>query len=205
MDDLEREREEIRAALMQASDPALEPGKPLHVKDIIHNGDEDYPAPVVAQTFASAGYVLLYDTKTRVPSVTNKNMLAAQLKKKHLDGTPLYTTVRPKSPPMQGAYKCLLHESDPDRELYASWNFPVCPKADLVSAYERDLHVQHRHKKEWATIERERKETKEREDREFQRAWMTAIGTHAGAAAPSKRGPGRPAKEPELAGVASED
>ena len=167
-DDLERQNREVLAAMLEA-DTAPEPGT-LRPRDILHRGDEELPAPVVAKVLTSAGYKYIYDTKTGERSLTNANMLPAQLRKVREDGTPVFTTKKPAIEPSRGEYKCLLHPSNKERPHYDELGFAVCHKSNLMSQFQVEQHMRNRHRVEWATIQRERQEKEREEERKLQRA-----------------------------------
>jgi len=125
-----------------------------------------------AMTLISAGYSYIYDRKTGERSKTNNNMLPMQLQKKNPDGSLRFTTKKPPFEPKRGAYKCLLHADDPNRAHYTDMGLPVCKKHNLINPHQRTIHMQKRHKVEWAAIEAERIERERQEDREFQRSIM---------------------------------
>lgn len=170
----EIENSEILAAMQGMVDRAPEPGT-LNVRDVVHQGDSEYPAPIVVNTVSSAGYVYIYDTLTGQRSQTNINMLPAQLKKKRADGTLAFSLRQPIGrdgkplEPTQGTHKCMLHTADPQRELYDQWGLGTCQKANLRSPTEVKTHMEHRHSKEWKTIEGARLEAERQEDRALQR------------------------------------
>lgn len=165
--DLAEDADTLIAAMVDMAESGPEPGD-MRAKDVIHRGDDEYPLPVVAGDIKSAGYAIIYDTKTGLPSLTNRNMLATQFKKVHEDGTRAFSP-RPTVKPKIGKTKCLLHADDPNRAHWDDLGFPVCRKANLVNKFQRDRHMARRHKDEWAAILEERKEQKEEEEKRFQR------------------------------------
>jgi hypothetical protein len=160
------ENDELIEAMLHA-DHAPEPGD-LKVQDIIHRPDGELPAAAVTGALESAGYVYIYDTLTGERSITNRNMLPAQLKKTREDGSRVFTTRKPKATPARGTYKCLLHP-DVRKPEYDALGLPTCRKANLTSPLQVRLHMQHRHKSAWETIEEMRKEEERREELEFRR------------------------------------
>ena len=132
-----------------------EPGT-FKVRDIIHKGDEGFPAAVVASALSSAGYCWIYDTKTAERSLTNLNMLPTALRKRREDGSIVFTTVKPSIPVIRGAFKCRLHADDASRSHYDTLGLPVCRKSNLTSPFQVLRHMQKRHRMEWETIELER-------------------------------------------------
>lgn len=169
---------------MMTAEEAPEPGT-WSIRDVIHRGDDEVPAPIVASALQSAGYTYLYDTKTGERSLTNNNMLHAQLSKKREDGSRVFSTVPPTAngrivKPKRGTLKCLLHADDSQREHYDELGLPTCPKANLTSKHQVMLHMRHRHKMEWETIEQERQEAEKAADRAFQRSIVTMAGKNKG-------------------------
>jgi hypothetical protein len=118
-------------------------------------------SPMNVTELTSAGWVYIYDTKTHERSITNKNMLRAQLLKKRPDGSTVFTTSKPDEVPFRGTLKCLLHPDDPNRGHYDELGLPVCKKSNLTSPFQVKRHMEKRHRMEYQTIETERKETKE--------------------------------------------
>lgn len=146
---------------------APEPGEDNR---IVHKGDEIAPVPIVADRVKSAGWVKIWDTRTGEVSITNRNMLMAQLKKKREDGSRVFTTQDPHIKVKRGNLKCMLHADDPNRAYYDSLGLPVCPKSNLTSPYQVLRHMQKRHKTEWETLEQERKTREHDEQQEYQRS-----------------------------------
>ncbi len=167
------ETDEALEELLRMAEGAPEPGT-LSARQILHRGDDDLPAPMVASALSSAGYAFIYDTRTGERSLTNRNMLPSQLKKKRPDGTSVFTTRRPKVRPARGSHTCLLHPSRPERAHFDELGLPKCPKANLTSAHQVKRHMMNRHKVEWATIEEERVRREKAEEREFQRTLLSA-------------------------------
>ena len=126
----------------------------------------------------SAGQVYIYDTITREPSICNRNNLAHNLQKKRPDGSPVFTTVKPKLAPRRGSYLCMLHPDYPERKFYDTLGLATCPKDNLTSPFQVRRHMEKRHKVEWGTIREEitRREKEEAKDeREKARKLQEAI------------------------------
>jgi len=120
----------------------------------------------------SAGYVYIYDTKTREMSLCNRNMLSHHLQKKRADGSPVFTTVKPSEGPARGHLKCLLHADNPGRWHYDELGLPTCRKSNLTSPYQVTRHMQKRHKMEWATIKEEQDRAEKEATRKMQEALL---------------------------------
>ena len=144
----------------------------------------------------SAGYVYIWDTQTAKSSVCNRNMLQTTLSKVRKDGSRVFTTIKPDFEPRGGQHKCMLHESDENREQYNELGLPVCTKVNLDSPYQVSRHMQTRHPQEWATIEDINATAMREEDREFQRILIQAAAR--GAALPTEAAPSRPPKDPVI-------
>lgn len=219
--DADRTIEEL-LAMIEGATPAPEPMAALG-KGVINDGsDPGLPVPIVMDNLKSAGYSIVWDRKTGEPSLVNNNMLLAQIRKRHEDGTLAFVTVKPPIEPIRGTYKCLLHPDQPDRARYTQLGLPVCPKSNLTSPFQVTQHMKKRHKTAWDTLEEERTRQEKVEEREFQKALLLAargvnpdtfqpagVATMATVAAatttmatvapapeiPERRGPGRPRKE----------
>jgi len=124
--------------------------------------DVEYMTPVPV---LSAGQVYIYDTKTYEQSICRRNILPHKLKLKRLDGSLVFTTVKPKTPPKRGHLKCMLHP-DVRTEMCDAWGFPVCMKSNLTSPFQVRRHMQKRHKQEYEAIKEE--ETRIEKDKERQ-------------------------------------
>ena len=131
---------------------------------------EDWPYEIDLDMLEHNGYVVVYHRRTREPSVIMYDALAKQLKKVDPDTKELaFQLERPATPPYRGTLKCLLHADDPDRPKYDQFGFAVCRKSNLPSNYQRELHMQRKHKAEWAAMQRDRGDRERAERLEFQR------------------------------------
>lgn len=175
----EIENADLIEELLAKGGAAPEPGDFMGEGRIIHGGDEDAPVPILASSVTSAGYVTVYDTQTREPSVVNQDLLGFQLRKLRADGTRAFTRIKPKSAPVRGTLKCMLHPDNPQRREYDGIGFKTCPKANLMTPFDVENHMKARHKKEWATLEAERMRTEKAEERAFQKQMMAALATAA--------------------------
>jgi hypothetical protein len=138
---------------------------------------EDAPevGGMIVSDLESAGYVMLYDTVTREPSLVNMNMVAAQRKVRRENGSLVFTSVKPAEGPWRGDIKCFLHQDQPERAQYDAMGFSVCAKRTLPNGYQAQNHARHRHRDEWAAVEAEQAEKERREDRAATRAMLNAI------------------------------
>jgi|TARA_X000001388_G_C2140735_1_gene88597 hypothetical protein len=116
-----------------------------------------------ASELNSAGWVYVYDTFTGDRSIVNRNMLPQQLQKRRENGSYVFTTTKPEKEKLHGTIKCLLHETDPNRELYDSWGLAYCTKDNLTASHDLRVHMEKRHRREWATIDGENR-AKEKEE-----------------------------------------
>jgi hypothetical protein len=173
--------EKLIEELIKEAEDAPEPGT-LSMREVLHRGDSSLPAPVVTAALQSAGYAFIYDTITREQSVTNRDMLPGALKKTRDDGSAVFTTRKPDRPPDRGELTCMLHADAPDRDRYDTLGFPSCPKSNLHTQYDVTVHMQRRHRREWASLEQQRVERERNEDRELQHATLAALSGGMGTA-----------------------
>lgn len=167
--DIERQRDEILAAMQQMVSVPPEPGE-VQPGEIVHRGDERLDAQIVVGKGKGAPILYIYDTRTGERSRTNANMLPTQLSKQRPDGSQVFTLRDPGITPKRGTLKCLLHPEGPNRATYDQWGLGVCRKASLPSRQDVKTHMQNRHKREWATIEEERLRIEREEERELRLA-----------------------------------
>ncbi len=155
--------------MMRDAEKADEPGT-FRPGRVINQGDDDLSSPMVAMKLKSAGHTPIYDTHTGDRSITNNNMLLAQLKKTRPDGSNVFATVKPKVLPHRGTLECMLHKNNVNRDHYNFLGLPECPKSNLTNPLQVKRHMQKRHKVEWQTLEEERIAREKQEDRDFQRS-----------------------------------
>lgn len=160
------EQDEILAAMEGMRHAAPEPTG-LAPGEVINKagGNEELPVNMIASSVTSAGYTYVWNRQTGERSAVNNNMLPAQLKKRNTDGTMAFTVRKPNFEPKRGTLKCMLHKDDPQRSMYDTWGLPVCKKDNLTSPYMVSQHMAHRHRNEWATIQREQAEQEKRDER----------------------------------------
>lgn len=163
-------------------------------EDIIHRANASLPATMVLGETTSAGHAYIWDTRTGERSITNLNMLRAQLQKRRPDGTLIFTTVEPAVKPYRGSMKCLLHHDQPERGHYDQIGLPTCRKANLPSEYMVQMHMRRKHRVEWETIQDERNRAERAREREFQEVLLTSLAKGQGVSqsvpsAPAAPGP----------------
>ena len=151
------------------AEKAPEPGT-LSRRDIIFSGDDDLPAPMVAEALKSAGWVYIYDTRTHERSICNRNMLPDTLKKLREDGSRAFTTRKPTEKAARGTLKCMLHPDGADRARYDTWGLPTCNKSNLSNPFEVSRHMQMRHKAEWATMQADQAQIEKAQEQAFRQA-----------------------------------
>mgnify|MGYP003393952560 CR=1 FL=1 len=198
-------------AQMQSAQAAPEPGTFPKIKDVISKGTDDVPIPIMASALTSAGYVWIYDRKSGERSLCNRNMLPAQLKKRHPQtGEAVFSVDRPAIMPKRGTIKCRLHPDQPSRAEFDAMGLPTCTKATLNSEFQEELHTKHRHPGAFANIESVRIKREKEEDRELQREFIRTVqaSTIAGAgraavtaSAPKKTWSRQPLHKQQVAGV----
>ena len=154
--------------MLRNAEPQAEPGEAPGT--VVNRPTQSDPLGMTVEEVTSAGWVRVWDVRTREASVVNRNMLKAQLLKRDDMGQLIFTTVEPKTPPDRGHLLCLLHPKNPDRAEMDRFGFVACPKANLRTAMDVRTHMQHRHKREWGAIEDDRKQKIEAEEREVRQA-----------------------------------
>jgi hypothetical protein len=103
-------------------------------------------------------------------------MLEQQLQKRFDDGTFAFSTKKPEGiDPVIGSVKCLLHKDDPNRKLYTQMGLPECVKDNLNTSHDLTIHMQKRHRREWASIDGERQEKEKIRERERENQLADAI------------------------------
>lgn len=151
-------------------------GKKLQV------GALDAEAPIVGATaevldangkpLPGTAYVRVYDTETREPSVLPYMMLERQLNILREDGSRVFTTVRPKEPPIRGSFLCPLHPKAPRRDEFDKVGLPKCRKANLMTEMDVQRHFKSCHPRAWQYSEQARVRDEKENDRDFQRRMM---------------------------------
>ena len=130
---------------------------------------------MTAAELQSAGYVYVYDNRTGDRSTVNRNMLPQQLQKTREDGTYAFTTQKPEIERKYGTIKCLLHKDDPNRGKYDDMGLAYCTKDNLTASHDLRVHMEKRHRREWATIDGERIDEERLRERQRQDNLADAI------------------------------
>ena len=152
---------------MQDAEKAPEPG--ARAGEVLDPGSSDKPS-VTMGSVESAGYVYIYNTETYERSKCNQNMLRRKLLETRPDGSYIWATrLLPGQEPTRGQLKCLLHADSEQRAYYDTLGLPTCGKSNLTSPFQQQMHMQRKHKTEWATIEQQRIATERQEDRDLYR------------------------------------
>jgi len=141
----------------------------LKTNPVVHKGDTTLEAPVTVKEISSAGYVIVWDTRTFEAFPILYYMLPQKLRTRRPDGSFRFTTNDPKQMPKYGAIKCMLHPDGDNRKHYDGLGFRICSKSNITNPYQLQQHMKRKHPQEWAAIEEERRERERQEDRELQR------------------------------------
>ena len=156
----------------------LEPGSMRtgdFVREAHSSGDGEYKPPMIISDLSTAGWVLIYDTETREPSLCNRNAVPSQLKELRPNGLSVFTLLKPKEGPWRGDIKCFLHADQPDRARLNDLGFPTCRKATLPNVYQAGLHAEYKHRNEWAAVKEEKEREQDDEDRLIQRELLNRL------------------------------
>lgn len=166
------DNEKLIEEMMLDAEEAPEPG--LNAKQIIHSGDETLPAPMIASALTSAGYAYIYDTETGDRSLTNRNMLPAQLRKMRPNGKPYFTTKDPGFRPPKGELVCWFHPDSPRWPEFRDIGWAECKRTNLFTDWQVREHVRKKHSTRWQAILGMEEEQRRNEDRAFQQALLEA-------------------------------
>lgn len=177
--EVERIIRELQAAPEPGSDSGMTVGERHTVPNV---GDE--PILMLTRDMKSAGWVYVYNTRTRERVMCNNNMLVRQLQKVHPPetgpewaGKPAFTKDTPSRPPERGKLLCHLHPDHPQRAHYASIGIgPTenCRKSNLVTVLGVRVHMEHRHPTAWKAIQENKAEMERAEDRALQQSAIEA-------------------------------
>lgn len=135
------------------------------------------PAPGEAST--DSKYYTLYNTKTHEQVKVIGWNLEAVLKKRHKEpaawkGKPLFSRT-PTGTYRVGQYTCMLHPSRPERAEFDIQGMPLCESAHLASEEQVFLHMERKHKSEWARIEKARIAKEVAKNQELQNKQIEAM------------------------------
>lgn len=159
--------EELALLAQDAISPGMGDG-------LVQMPSKETPWGITIEEMESAGWVTVWDKFTGEPSKVNRNMLAAQLLKVNDDGVRCFTTVKPAIEPWRGSTLCMLHPDSEDRSAYDRMGLPVCKSGNLASEFQMRLHMQHRHKNEWAQLQDIEQQKVDEEERLVRQALIRA-------------------------------
>jgi len=159
--------EELALLAQDAISPGMGDG-------LVQMPSKETPWGITIEEMESAGWVTVWDKFTGEPSKVNRNMLAAQLLKVNDEGVRCFTTVKPAIEPWRGSTLCMLHPDSEDRSAYNRMGLPVCKSGNLASDFQMRLHMQHRHKNEWAQIQDIEQQKVDEEERLVRQALIRA-------------------------------
>lgn len=149
--------------------PSTENPTSMKLKDVLREGIENIPAPMVVSALDEAGYTRVYHTKEGDTRIVHKNLLKSILQKKNDDGSYAFSP-RPVRllTKAKANLNCLLHINDLRRAKFEGLGLPVCDREGIPSPYQQRMHMIRKHKQEWAIIEQEREEREKQEQKEWQ-------------------------------------
>ena len=159
--------EELALLAQDAISPGMGDG-------LVQMPSKETPWGITIEEMESAGWVTVWDKFTGEPSKVNRNMLAAQLLKVNDDVVRCFTTVKPAIEPWRGNTLCMLHPDSEDRSAYDRMGLPVCKSGNLASEFQMRLHMQHRHKNEWAQLQDIEQQKVDEEERLVRQALIRA-------------------------------
>ncbi len=159
--------EELALLAQDAISPGME-------DDSVQMPSKETPWGITIKEMESAGWVTVWDKFTGEPSKVNRNMLETQLLKVNDDGLRCFTTVKPAIKPWRGSTPCMLHPDSEDRSAYDRMGLPVCKSGNLASEFQMRLHMEHRHKNEWAQLQDIEQQKVDEEERLVRQALIRA-------------------------------
>ena len=159
--------EELALLAQDAISPGME-------DSLVQMPSKETPWGITIEEMESAGWVTVWDKFTGEPSKINRNMLVAQLLKVNDEGVRCFTTVKPSFEPWRGSTLCMLHPDAEERAMYDRMGLPVCKSGNLASNFQMRLHMQHRHKNEWAQIQDIEQQKVDEEERLVRQALIRA-------------------------------
>jgi hypothetical protein len=121
---------------------------------------------VTNTTVESAGYVTMWNTDTREPSVFNMNSIRTKLRETFpvnyetiaMRGKPAWTATEPSTKPWRGTAVCPLHDSRPQRAAYDLEGYPKCTREHLPNDMEAQEHLKKKHPATWRQMNEARAE-----------------------------------------------
>ena len=148
-----------------------------HGFSVFKTGDSEVDGAVeggrMGFTTNAADKVWVYSTENGEPREILVNMLAKTLKKKRF-GKPAFS-LTPTVEYRTGNKLCMLHPDHPDRELFVSLGVTkICgegttaPAGKLASDLDVRTHMEHRHRREWLTIQEHFAQVEKQDDRDRQ-------------------------------------
>ena len=159
--------EELALLAQDAISPGME-------DNLVQMPSKETPWGITIKEMESAGWVTVWDKFTGEPSKVNRNMLETQLLKVNDDGLRCFTTVKPAIKPWRGSTPCMLHPDSEDRSAYDRMGLPVCKSGNLASELQMRLHMEHRHKNEWAQLQDIEQQKVDEEERLVRQALIRA-------------------------------
>jgi len=135
---------------------------------------------------STTGKTRVYDRETGVASDILNSRLKDTLKRRYPRDHPMAgRTVFLLTPLVEaplGNVLCLLHPEHPQRAYLDSIGLrnKFCYSAHIASEYDLDGHMRHRHSKEWAIMERAKREAKDDEGRQLLRQQTELLSRMSG-------------------------
>ena len=151
----------VEVAIADAAESA--PGRKL---EALHEATADLPLDIQGYD-EGRERTTIWSTVDGTPSevLNNANSLGRALKKRYTNpanpellGKKVFTNVRPTNVPERQTIVCMLHKDNEQRGYFDSIGLggKGCRKSNLASEYEVQSHMEHKHPREWKTIEQAR-------------------------------------------------
>lgn len=142
--------------------------------------------------------VTLYSMETGEPISIPAYMVEGVMQRRLAGGGYAFTSEPAKAPEYKlGDVKCFLHPESPDRHILQEigLGYAFCPAAHLPNDYEKRIHAQHRHRKQWEAYQHHLNSQKQKQQEERQERQVEATLAMARAAGGSPVATAEPAIE----------
>lgn len=165
------------------------PPATLQVGQVLRGDFYGYQITQMVKTLSDSGFVLLWETRTGMPSPIAKNLFTQAITRRWPDGAAVYSIKPPTDAEgnflinRTGTYPCLLNSAHADFETHKGYGAVPqqgpCPKV-LDTLMDCDSHMEHVHPAEMRIIRREQDILEREEEREFRRMFREVTQENQG-------------------------
>ena len=143
--------------------------------EVFFQGDALNPHKM-AVTRTQGDKIKVYSTETGDASEILAYMLRKQMEKRLPNGDRAFS-LRPTKTVRKGKITCLFHPLHKDRARLAALGLDhvACPKSNLRSQFDLRMHLEHRHRDEYASVKEDQARQEKEEERRFLRTQMAVL------------------------------